>query len=42
MDEDWRMEAHQLIKEHIVGIVEGMGAKVELEISRFIRLLICD
>ena len=34
MDEDWRMEAHQLIKEHIVGIVEGMGAKVELEISK--------
>jgi len=33
-DEDWRQEAHKLIKRRITHIVESYGAKVELEIKR--------
>jgi amidohydrolase len=34
MDEEWRSEALELINKQIHAIVEGMGARVELEISK--------
>jgi amidohydrolase len=33
MDEDWRAKAHELIRKEATGIVEGMGAALELKID---------
>ena len=32
MDEAWRAEAHRLIEQHCLGLVEGMGGKIEVDI----------
>lgn len=33
MDEEWRFKAHEIIKKHVYGLVEALGATVELHID---------
>ena len=33
MNEEWRFKAHELIKKHAVGLVESMGAEIDLHID---------
>lgn len=33
-DESWRQEAHRLIEQTIVGVVEGLGGKVDFELKK--------